>query len=157
MTPVRLRPMNLADVGPVMALETALFPEDAWSQYTLLSELAAPGRHYLVAESDNGIAGYAGLRADAPEGDVRTMAVDESLWGRGVGRALLTALLEEARRRGVTHVFLDVREDNPRAQKLYTDFGFTRIGMRDGYYNGTDAITMCRVDEAGGSGHKEDR
>lgn len=155
--PVRLRPMNLADVGPVMALETALFPEDAWSQYALLSELAGPGRHYLVAESDNGIVGYAGLRAAAPEGDVRTMAVDERLWGRGVGRGLLTALLDEARRRGVTHMYLDVREDNPRAQKLYTDFGFTRIGVRDGYYNGSDAITMRRVEEAGGSGHKEDR
>ncbi|WP_017610668.1 ribosomal protein S18-alanine N-acetyltransferase [Nocardiopsis xinjiangensis] len=157
MTPVRLRPMNLADVGPVMALETALFPEDAWSQYALLSELAEPGRHYVVAESDGEVVGYAGLRAAAPEGDVQTMAVDERLWGSGVGSALLTALLEEARRRGITRMFLDVRADNPRAQKLYTGFGFVRVGVRDGYYNGTDAITMLRVDEAGGSGHKEDR
>lgn len=155
--PVRLRQMNLADVGPVMALETALFPEDAWSQNILLSELAEPGRHYFVAETDGEIVGYAGLRAVVPEGDVQTMAVDERLWGRGVGRALLTALLDEAGLRGITHMFLDVRDDNPRAQKLYTDFGFTRIGVRRGYYNGADAIVMRRVDEAGGFGHKEDR
>ncbi|WP_328806998.1 ribosomal protein S18-alanine N-acetyltransferase [Nocardiopsis coralli] len=156
MSPVHLRPMTLADVGPVMALETALFPEDAWSQNVLLGELAEPGRHYVVAESDGGIVGYAGLRAVAPDGDVQTMAVDRNLWGSGVGRALLTELLDEAGRRGITHMFLEVRDDNPRAQKLYTDFGFARIGVRRGYYNGADAIVMRRVDEAG-SGQEEDR
>ncbi|WP_017616069.1 ribosomal protein S18-alanine N-acetyltransferase [Nocardiopsis salina] len=156
MSPVRLRPMNLADVGPVMALENALFPEDAWSQNVLLSELAEPSRHYVVAESDGAVVGYAGLRAVPPEGDVQTMAVDRKLWGSGVGRALLTELLDEAGRRGITHMFLEVRDDNPRAQKLYSDFGFDRIGVRRGYYKGADAIVMRRVDEAG-SGREEDR
>lgn len=149
MSDVRLRPMNLADVPAVMDLETALFPEDAWTQNVLLRELSESSRHYLVAESDGTVAGYAGLRALPPRGDVQTMAVDERLWGRGVGRALLTALLEEADRRDVTDVYLEVRDDNPRAQRLYGRFGFTRTGVRRGYYRGADAIIMHRAVRSG--------
>lgn len=73
------------------------------------------------------------------------MAVAETAWGRGIGRALLTELLAQAEARGVTHMFLEVRSDNPRAQDLYTRFGFEAIGVRRGYYNGADAIVMRRV------------
>jgi len=153
-----LRRMTLADVPAVMDLENDLFPEDSWSQNTLLGELSEPSRHYVVAETDGEIIGYAGLRCVPPQGDVQTMAVARDRWGRGVGRTLLTELLDEAARRGSTHVFLEVRDDNPRAQKLYTDFGFEQVGVRRGYYNGADAIVMRRVDPSEqGSGEEEER
>ncbi|MGW5875482.1 ribosomal protein S18-alanine N-acetyltransferase [Nocardiopsis terrae] len=149
-----LRPMTTDDVPAVMALERALFPLDAWSEGMLRDELAETAtRHYLVAESgapgDAAVVGYAGLRFVPPEGDVQTMAVAEPAWGRGIGRALLTELLAAAGERGVTHMFLEVRSDNPRAQDLYTRFGFEAIGVRRGYYKGADAIVMRRVTEKG--------
>ncbi len=149
---VRLREMTMDDVPGVMALERTLFPLDAWTEGMLIGELAEPTRHYVVAESDDAIVGYAGLRFVPPEGDVQTMAVDERVWGKGVGSALLTELLDQAEKRGVTHMFLEVRSDNPRAQKLYGRFGFVQIGVRRGYYNGADALVMRRV--AGGGDHE---
>lgn len=149
---VRVRGMTMDDVTSVMELERVLFPHDAWTEGMLLSELAEPTRHYLVAESGDAVVGYAGLRSVPPEGDVQTMAVDERVWGRGVGGALLTEVLEEAGRRGVTHMFLEVRSDNPRAQRLYERFGFVQIGVRRGYYNGADALVMRRV--AGEGNHE---
>lgn len=146
MNGVSLRRMTLADVPAVMALENDLFPEDAWSQNALLGELSEPSRHYVVAVADGEVVGYAGLRSGPPEGDVQTMAVARDRWGTGVGSALLTELLGEAERRGCTHMFLEVRDDNPRAQKLYAAFGFERIGVRHGYYKGADAIVMRRGD-----------
>ena len=147
---VRLRQMATDDVPAVMALERALFPEDAWSEDLLRDELGETAtRHYVVAESDGAVVGYAGLRFVPPEGDVQTMAVAESVWGRGVGRALLTELLTRAGARGVTHMFLEVRSDNPRAQDLYERFGFEAIGVRRGYYKGADAIVMRRVADKG--------
>lgn len=145
MNEVVLRRMTLADVPAVMALEDDLFPEDAWSQNILLGELSEPSRHYVVAEAGGEVVGYAGLRSVPPQGDVQTIAVARDRWGTGVGRTLLTELLDEAARRGSTHVFLEVRSDNPRAQRLYADFGFARVGVRRGYYNGADAIVMRRV------------
>ncbi len=149
LTGVSLRAMTPDDVRAVMDLERALFPLDAWSEGMLRDELAEPTRHYLVAVSGDAVVGYAGLRAVPPEGDVQTMAVSEQVWGRGVGSSLLTELLTEAGRRGVTHMFLEVRSDNPRAQRLYGRFGFVQIGVRRGYYNGADALVMRRVAEEG--------
>ncbi|PDP89270.1 ribosomal-protein-alanine N-acetyltransferase [Glycomyces fuscus] len=148
-TGVSLRTMTPDDVPAVLNLERALFPLDAWSEDMLRSELAEPTRHYLVAVSGETVVGYAGLRFVPPEGDVQTMAVSEQVWGRGVGSSLLTELLAEAGRRGVTHMFLEVRSDNPRAQRLYGRFGFVQIGVRRGYYNGADALVMRRVAEEG--------
>ena len=90
------------------------------------------------------VAGYAGLLAAGTQGDVLTLAVAGDRWGQGTGSALLEALLAEAARRGCTEVFLEVRTDNDRAQRLYRRYGFTRIGIRRGYYqpSGTDALVM---------------
>ncbi len=63
--PAVLRAMTVADLGPVLELEGELFGEEAWSRPMLEGELAqVPGsRHYLVAEQDGQVVGYAGLLA----------------------------------------------------------------------------------------------
>lgn len=146
---VQLRPMTASDLPAVTGLERELFPEDAWSREMFAGELGtgAAGRYYLVAETGGRIAGYAGLLAAGGQADVLTMAVATSHWGRGIGSALLTALLAEASRRGCAEVFLEVRADNPRAQRLYRRHGFTEAGLRRGYYqpSGMDAIVMRRA------------
>jgi [ribosomal protein S18]-alanine N-acetyltransferase len=193
--PVTLRPMTVADLPVVTALEHDLFPDDAWPWEMFASELGrgqpAAGRdadrYYLVADQAGEIVGYAGLVAlpfaggdragDDRDGDDRagdnraggdrrgrpaaggpadvlTMAVAEAHWGQGIGTALLTALLTEAAERGCDEVFLEVRADNPRAQRLYRRHGFAAIGVRRGYYqpSGTDAIVMHRSIGQGATG-----
>jgi [ribosomal protein S18]-alanine N-acetyltransferase len=160
----RLRRMVPGDLPAVLDLEHELFPEDAWTREMFATELSgrAPGRYYLVAEEDGQIAGYAGLLAPEPgrgrpepggQADVLTMAVAACRWGRGIGSALLRALLAEAARRGCAEVYLEVRVDNPRAQQLYRRHGFVDAGLRRGYYqpSGTDALVMRRQAAAGDS------
>ncbi len=148
MTGLRLRPMTTADLDTVLSLELALFGEEAWSRQMLAGELGQQPetRRYLVAEDDGQIVGYAGLLAAGGQADVLTIAVDAARWGQGVGSALLGQLLAEATERGCTEVFLEVRADNPRAQRLYRWWGFADVGIRRGYYqpSGTDAIVMRR-------------
>jgi ribosomal-protein-alanine N-acetyltransferase len=144
---VALREMTGADLPAVLELEHALFGDEAWTEGMLASELAgmASGRYYLVAEDDGGLVGYAGLLTPGGgQADVLTLAVAEARWGQGLGAALLDALLEEAGRRGCGEVFLEVRVDNHRAQRLYQRRGFVEIGIRRGYYqpSGTDALVM---------------
>jgi ribosomal-protein-alanine N-acetyltransferase len=144
-----LRPMTTADITAVLRLEAELFGDEAWSRKMLAGELAQQprSRHYLVAEDHGVIVGYGGLLAAAAQGDVVTLAVTGQRWGQGTGSALLEALLTEAARRGCAEVFLEVRIDNARAQQLYRRYGFTRIGVRRGYYqpSGTDALVMRKV------------
>ena len=146
--------MTTADIAAVLKLEHELFGEEAWSRQMLAGELARQpqSRHYLVAEDQGVLAGYAGLLAAGTQGDVLTLAVAGDRWGQGTGSALLEALLAEAARRGCTEVFLEVRADNTRAQQLYLRYGFTKIGIRRGYYqpSGTDAVVMRKDLSLGG-------
>lgn len=97
------------------------------------------------ADSAAGLLGYAGLLAPAGggQGDVQTIAVAPSTRGIGLGRALMHALITEARRRHVAEIFLEVRADNPIARALYDSLGFEQIGVRRRYYRGgIDAVHM---------------
>ena len=140
-----LRRMRWWDVPAAHAIETEIFP-DPWSVETFWSELAhvPETRHYLVAEQDGEVVGYAGLVCTGGQADVQTVAVDAGQQGRGLGGELLRALLAEARRRGATEVLLEVRAENAVAQQLYAAHGFERIGVRRGYYRpgGTDAHVL---------------
>jgi [ribosomal protein S18]-alanine N-acetyltransferase len=140
------------DLGAIMALERASFPTDAWSEAMMREELASPHGRYVVLEEAGRLVGYAGLRAPrgSHDADVQTIAVAAASRGTGRGRMLLTTLLEEAERRGVRDVFLEVRADNPIASALYASEGFREVGRRPRYYqpDDVDALVM-RLDLRG--------
>ena len=141
-----LRPATEADLDPIWRIEADVFAGEAWSREMMREELTADHRYYvaLVDPESDEIRGYAGLLTVGPEGDVQTIAVVPEARGGGHGRTLMRALLGEAARRGVRDVFLEVRADNPVAQRLYADLGFAEIGVRPKYYQpeGIDAIVM---------------
>jgi [ribosomal protein S18]-alanine N-acetyltransferase len=143
---IALRPMRLADLATVMELEEELFAPDTWTAAMYREELSLTDtRHYLVAEDDGTVVGYAGLIAYDDEAHVATIGVTGSRQGEGTGALLLDALLAEADRRSPV-VLLEVRADNEHAQELYRRRGFAEIGRRRGYYqpSGTDAVVMKR-------------
>jgi ribosomal-protein-alanine N-acetyltransferase len=144
----------------VLALERDLFGAEAWSAAAYWSELAdTETRYYIVAlrrppdpvagagGGDTQVLGYAGLAACHPEAHVLTLGVAPAEQRRGLGAALLRDLLGAAERGGAREVYLDVRADNPVAQRLYARHGFVAVGVRRRYYqpSGTDAVVMRRV------------
>ncbi|PWJ55428.1 ribosomal-protein-alanine N-acetyltransferase [Quadrisphaera granulorum] len=153
MSDVRLRPMRWWDVDALLPVEAALFGASAWSAELFWSELAAPGRTYLVAvekdeddDGDGALLGYGGLALAGPDADVQTLAVAPRAQRRGVGSLLLDALLDAARGGGASSVLLEVRADNAPAQALYAARGFERIGVRRRYYQpeDVDALVLRR-------------
>ena len=146
MTAVALERMRWWHVAAVLPLEAVLFPEQHWTARTFWSELGQlDTRHYLVALDGEELVGYAGLCDYPDEAFVQTMAVAPAAQGQGLGARLLVALLEEAERRGQRTVSLEVRADNAPAQRLYERHGFTRTGVRRGYYaGGVDALVLTR-------------
>lgn len=140
-----LRPMQPGDLDEVHALETQLFPADAWPREMFDAELAHPTRQYWVATRERAIVGYAGMMCIPPVADVQTLAVAAGHEGRGLGSALLRALHHAAVLSGGREILLEVRADNPRAQALYRRFGYEHIHTRPRYYaDGHDALIMRR-------------
>jgi ribosomal-protein-alanine N-acetyltransferase len=131
--------MRWWDIEALMPLEQELFGDTAWTAEMFWSELAHPEtRWYVVAEDESQALGYAGLLAPGLEADVQTVAVAPSAQGRGVGRMLLDALVEQAQERAATSLLLEVRADNERAIDLYARRGFERIAIRQRYYQPGD-------------------
>lgn len=142
-----IRQATLDDLQAIDSWEQELFGSDAWPTAVIAEELAHPHSYYLVVDDEGAVMGYAGLRAApdaAVQGDIQTLAVAPAFRRRGIARRLLRLLLEEAAKRGVVDVFLEVRADNDAAMRLYVSEGFREISRRRGYYqpDGIDAVVM---------------
>lgn len=147
MSGVRIEPMRWWHIDQLIGLDTELFGAESWSDRLFWSELGQTDtRCYVVALDGPDLVGYAGLCDYPDEAFVQTMAVAPSHQGAGLGARLLLTLLTEAERRRQPTVRLEVRADNLPAQRLYARHGFTRTGVRRGYYqpSGTDAWVMTR-------------
>lgn len=145
----QLRPATESDLQPIMELEKSSFGNDAWAKPTMRAELLAPHTFYVVAYIDEKVVGYAGLSKvkSSSSADIQTIAVDQSLRRRGIGRELMEKLIAQAIQLSATELYLEVREDKPEPQKLYESLGFEAIDKRENYYqpDGVAAIVMRLV------------
>lgn len=130
---MRIRPAGWADVEAVAAIETQSF-SNPWRAEDFRALLGRWGALFLVVEEGGEVVGYAVAWWVLEEGELANIAVREQNRGKGVGAALLDRVLEELLARGVRKVFLEVRISNERAIGLYRSRGFTRLGVRRGYY-----------------------
>lgn len=108
----------------------------------------------LVAETEGRVVGSIGLHREPWHRRIHTaslgMAVHDAYAGRGVGTALMAAVVDLAERWwNIRRLELNVYADNSRAIALYERFGFEREGLhrayawRDGAY--VDSLTMARL------------
>jgi len=137
----RIRPAELTDVPAVHAIEQRVFA-DPWTTQDFRDCVSFAT--FLVAEADAEIAGYVVALEAADEGEILNLAVVEGGRRRGLGRALVQAMVDSLAERGVRQVYLEVRESNAPARGLYAAFGFKDVGRRKAYYRRPveDAIVL---------------
>lgn len=137
----RLRAARGEDAGDLAALHAAAFASP-WSRADLADLLASPGAFALLAEGE----GFILCRAIAGDAEILTLAVAPAARRRGTGRALVEAAAGVAGTLGAETLFLEVAHDNATALALYDAAGFSRVGLRRGYYaSGADAVVMRRA------------
>lgn len=120
---------------------------EAWTRAQCSGILGLAGVWLYLARVDGHPAGFALARAIIDEGELLLLAVAPAHRRRGVGRAMLDAVADEARRRGAIQLHLEMRANND-AIALYAAAGFVEIGRRSRYYRGNDgkcfdAITLA--------------
>lgn len=142
---VVLRPMREADLRQVLHIERRSFTIP-WSDTTFRGLLRRQSATLLVAERAGCVVGYAALWFAADEAELGDLAVLPEARGHGLGRRLLDGALVEAARRGASKVYLEVRESNVAARRLYERAGFATAAVRTDYYTEPreDAILMTR-------------
>jgi amino-acid N-acetyltransferase len=102
---VVIRPARTADVREIRALVDVYSPDGrllSKATVTLFEDI----QEFLVAEADGRVVGCGALHVMWEDlAEVRTVAVDPELAGKGIGSLLLSALMERARLVGVKKVF----------------------------------------------------
>jgi ribosomal-protein-alanine N-acetyltransferase len=105
-----------------------------WTEESYREALNWPGVVALVGAGDGRVTGFLIGRQVADEAEILNLAVGAASRRRGEGGALLKAAMEEFRSRGVSRVFLEVRESNAMGVAFYEKRGFSKTGRRAGYY-----------------------
>lgn len=137
------REWTYEDLTGIARLESECFSTEPWN-HRMLAESFLSGNFYgSLLEEDGAITAYGGMSVAADEAEIQLIATAEMYRRCGRGSKILSDLLDEARRRGVKKVFLEVRVSNSSAQLLYLKHGFTGLYARSRYYpDGEDAIVM---------------
>lgn len=126
-------PLTEEYISELYLLEKESFVEP-WSEMTFRKELENPQAHYLIAIKDGQLIGYAGMWVIFEEGHITNIAVAKKERGCGIGKKLVSALIEKANRLSLIGLTLEVRKSNTLAIGLYESFGFVSVGERKGYY-----------------------
>lgn len=125
--------MREEDLSQVAVLEQQLFSEP-WSERGFRDTLDMDGVIFLVARDGENCMGYCGIYLAADEGEITNVAVHPHYRRKGVASCLLQQLLQQAKERGATHIFLEVRSSNEGARTLYEKLGFAVCGVRKNFY-----------------------
>jgi ribosomal-protein-alanine N-acetyltransferase len=141
---VEIRRLTFADLPQVVAIERRAFTTP-WSLAMFVLELSKPSGICLAAEVERELVGYLVCSRYDTVWHLMNIAVEPDRRRRGIGSALLQALLERVG--DDAQVTLEVRRSNQGAVVLYEQFGFRSVGVRRRYYadNGEDAVIMWRT------------
>lgn len=156
MTALTTPRIQSADARHLDRLMTVMAPAfdpqfgEAWSASQLAGSLMLAGSFARAATDAAGtIIGFTLSRAASVEVELLLIAVAPGHRGSGLGLRLVETVIDDAMRRGASELFLEVRENNVAARRLYRSAGFVDVGARPNYYTGAtgdrfSAITMRR-------------
>ncbi|ANY20358.1 ribosomal-protein-alanine N-acetyltransferase [Tsuneonella dongtanensis] len=142
------------DLDRIMAVMEAAFDPlwgEAWTRRQVGDSLTFPHTHYRLLtrdavepRSDEQAAGFTLVRAAPGEEELLLVAVVPEARGRGLGHALITQAVADARTRRAERLFLEARHNNP-AIALYRRMGFEAIGQRKDYYQTSDGQKLDAI------------
>ena len=155
-----IRALLEADLPVIRAWMRDAPQAPAWSGADLAGLVATPTsdqrklrKGWAAEQGQSGITGFAVATAlcipDAPaECELEFVLVPPQARRQGIGRMLIQTVLAWARDLGAQEVWLEVRESNATALRLYAECGFVVAGRRPAYYANPveDAVLMrCRI------------
>ncbi|MEO2069225.1 MAG: ribosomal protein S18-alanine N-acetyltransferase [Desulfurobacteriaceae bacterium] len=127
------------DIGDILKIERESF-SDCWSKETLEKELSLPFSYFLVAEVNKEVVGYLISWIIDEVCELNRIAVSKRFRGKGIGKKLITSLINFCFEKSVKGILLEVRESNFAAIRFYESFGFKKISTRKNYYGNETAL-----------------
>lgn len=147
MNDIILRDLREGDLDDIHRIECGSYPTP-WSMnfFRLMANMNP--ELFIVATLDGELVGYTvgelDVRRDMWAGHVMNVAVDPRHRDRGIGTMLMDELEARFRGLGAKAAYLEVRESNVDAQRLYSRRGYALLRKADGYYGDEDGLVMTK-------------
>lgn len=129
-----MRVCTLQDLSALVALEATCFPRDPWSKTALASHLSDGTGYAILYEEEGEPLGYLLARVIPPEAELYRIATLPACRGRGIGDKLLSYFQDNLTVASCDALFLEVRESNVPARRLYEKHGMRMYARRKNYY-----------------------
>ena len=146
---ITFRNATTKDIDDIVALEHDCFP-DPWSAKSFASSLDNPFCEVIVAVMQVKkpiIVAYAVMLHMYEQGEIAKVAVAPAYHRQGIATEIVNWLIKIAEHEDVETIFLDVRESNKAARKLYERVGFVQFDTTEGFYtNPPEASVKMRYD-----------
>lgn len=126
------RPMQESDLDAVIQIELTVYSHP-WTRGNFNDSLKSRHNAWVLTQKDE-IVGYALMMVVLDEAHLLNISVAKRYQKQGLGRMLLTHMIDRARESNTLNMFLEVRVSNIRAIALYEDVGFVEMSVRRGYY-----------------------
>ena len=144
-TDIEILPMGFSDLEGVYEVEQQCHSHP-WSKKIFLSNFGARYFNHILVK-DQQVIGYFICSSVAGEVTLMNIAISPGFQGQGLGKTLLSFLCSHSIERGEQEIWLEVRESNINAIKLYQALDFVEVDIRKNYYPTTngreDAVIMC--------------
>ena len=144
-----IRNAKKSDLEQILEIEKASYPAP-WGQEAFACEFSkqASGMNIFLAADDaetGKLAGYIAGNVITDYVHILNLAVAPEFRKRGLARSFMARTEQEAVKRGIGAITLEVREKNESALNLYRKMGYEPRGRRPKYYEGVDdAILMWK-------------
>ena len=127
----RYHPSSACDLATMEAAAT----QHGWSAGNYQDSISAGHAFYCLGQQETG---FAVVMPILDEAELLNIVIAAPQQGRGLGRRLLTGLMQDLKQQGCQRLFLEVRASNTPARALYQRCGFRESGLRKNYYPGLD-------------------
>jgi ribosomal-protein-alanine N-acetyltransferase len=132
------------DLQIISELEKDLFFEEKWSYFQILKEFKNEISKIWVLKEKEKIIGYLIFREIKPEIEVFKIGVKKEYQRKGLGTKLMQKLIEFAKEKNISKIFLEVKASNLSAYNFYKKLGFKETYRRKNYYYNEEAIIMVK-------------
>ena len=129
---IHISPIEPSDFDRLYLIEQAAHAVP-WSLGTLKNNQGERYHNLKLIEDDN-IVGFAVCQTVLDEATLFNIAIAPQFQGRSFGHLLLHTLIEQLQQKGIATLWLEVRESNQKARRLYERLGFNEVDIRKNYY-----------------------
>ena len=136
---ISIKQINEKDIDLCYELDSNTI--SLWSKKQWASEFKKEGTKIFGLFSSNFVVGICVFQVILDEAQINYFVVNKKFREKGFGSFLMRYLIKRCKEQNINKLFLEVSHSNYEAERFYTRFNFSTVGIRKNYYkDGSDAL-----------------